>query len=94
MTAERIATPYRQVRTTVLVGALAVTFGVGLLGGLVVPRTIGPTAQGAGNGGVVASSTGSGISAHFASNLILRGGRPYLIMRGGQPYLARWGGQP
>ena len=58
MTTGQVPKRYRQVRTTVLVGALAVTFGVGLLGGLVVPRTIGQTAQAAGDAGVVASSTG------------------------------------
>ena len=93
MTTGQVPKRYRQVRTTVLVGALAVTFGVGLLGRLVVPRTIGQTAQAAGDAGVVASSTGGGILGHFAPDLILRGGRPYLILRGGRPYLVRWDGQ-
>ena len=38
MTISQIGMPYRQVRTSLLVAALLVTFGVGLLAGLNVSR--------------------------------------------------------
>ena len=38
MTAGQIATPYRQIRTSLLVAAVIVTFGIGLLAGLNVSR--------------------------------------------------------
>ena len=47
MTAGQIATPYRQIRPSLLVAALIVTFGVGLLTGVVATRTVGQDAQGA-----------------------------------------------
>jgi len=71
LTAGQIATPYRQVRISLLVAALAVTFGVGLLTGLVAQRTVGLGAQAAANPGGVAVATGSGtyadaLALHFA----------------------------
>ena len=38
MTAGQIATPYRQIRTSLLFAAVIVTFGIGLLAGLNVSR--------------------------------------------------------
>ncbi len=76
MTAGQITAPYRQIRTSLLVAALAVTFGMGLLAGLAVPRTAGQVAHAAANAGVVASSTGSGTSVDTgAANL--RGKRDF-----------------
>jgi hypothetical protein len=71
LTAGQIATPYRQVRPSLLVGALVVTFGIGLLTGLVAQRVVGQAAQAAGNAGRVAAATGSGtyadtLALHFA----------------------------
>ena len=68
MTAGNIATPLRQIHAPLLVAALAVTFGIGLLAGLAVPRTVGQVAEAASNAGVVAASTGSGTSATVATN--------------------------
>ena len=47
MTAEQIATPYRQIRTPLLFAALIATFGIGLLTGLVASGTVGQGAQAA-----------------------------------------------
>ncbi|MGO9180648.1 MAG: hypothetical protein ACLQHS_15505 [Candidatus Limnocylindrales bacterium] len=71
MTAGQIATPYRQVRISLFIAALAVTFGVGLVTGLVAQRTVGLGAQTAANPGGVAVATGSGtwadrLALHFA----------------------------
>ncbi len=71
MTAGQIATPYRQVRISLLVAALAVTFGVGLVTGLVAQRTVGLGAQTVANPGGVAVATGSStyadrLALHFA----------------------------
>jgi hypothetical protein len=68
LTAGNIATPVRQIRAPLLGAALAVTFGIGLLAGLAVPRTVGQAAEAASNAGVVAASTGSGTSATVATN--------------------------
>ena len=68
MTAGQISTPHRQIRTSLLVTALAVTFGSGLLTGLLAPRTIGQDAQAASKAGVVAASTGGGTLAAVATN--------------------------
>ena len=48
MTAGQFATPHRQVQASILVAALVVAYAVGLLTGLVVPRTVGQGAQIAG----------------------------------------------
>ena len=48
MTAGQFATPHRQVQASMLVAALVVAYAVGLLTGLVVPRTVGHGAQIAG----------------------------------------------
>ena len=47
MTAGQIAAPHRQIGTPLLVGALIVAFGVGLVTGLVAPRTVGQSAPAA-----------------------------------------------
>ncbi len=47
MTAGQIATPYRQIRTPMLLAALIATFGIGLLTGLVASGTVGRGAQAA-----------------------------------------------
>lgn len=48
MTAGQFTTPHRQVQASMLVAALVVAYGVGLLTGLVVPRTVSQGAQIAG----------------------------------------------
>jgi hypothetical protein len=45
MTAGQITAPYRQIRTSLLLAALAVAFGIGLLVGLVAQRAPNPGAQ-------------------------------------------------
>ncbi len=52
MTAGQFATPHRQVQASMLVAALVVAYGVGLLTGLVVPRTV---SQGTQIGGTVSA---------------------------------------
>ena len=51
MTAGQITAPYRQIRTSLLLAALAVAFGLGLLVGLVAQRTANPGALAITNGG-------------------------------------------
>jgi hypothetical protein len=68
LTAGQISTPYRQIRAPLLVAALAVTFGIGLLAGLAVPRTVGQVADAASKAGVVAASTGGSALAAVATN--------------------------
>ena len=68
MTAGQIAAPYRQIRPSLLVAALVVTFAIGLLTGLAAQRVVGQGAQAAANPGGVAVATGSGTFAdRFAS---------------------------
>ena len=65
MTAGQITARYRQIRTSFLVTGLAVTFGIGLLAGLVASRTVGQGVQvrAGANAGVVTAATGSGTYA-------------------------------
>jgi hypothetical protein len=58
LTAGQISTPYRQIRAPLLVAALAVTFGGGLLTGLLAPRTVGQGAEAASKAEGVAAPTG------------------------------------
>jgi hypothetical protein len=51
VTAGQITAPYRQIRTSLLLAALAVAFGLGLLVGLVAQRTANPGALAITNGG-------------------------------------------
>ena len=69
MTAGQMATPYRQIRAPLLVAALAVTFGLGTLAGLAVPRTVGQAAEAASTVRAVAATTGSGGQAFRAALL-------------------------
>ncbi len=59
MTARQIAAPYRQIRTSLLVAALAVAFGVGLLIGLVAQRAVNPGTQAIANVGAPAAVAGA-----------------------------------
>jgi hypothetical protein len=59
MTAGQIATPYRQSRTPLFVAAVIIAFGIGLVTGLVGPRTIGQGAQAAATVGAVAAPAGA-----------------------------------
>jgi hypothetical protein len=68
LTAGQISTPNRQIRTSLLVAVLAVTFGTGLLTGLLAPRTVGQGAQAVSKAGVVAAPTGGGTLAAVATD--------------------------
>ena len=68
MTAGQMATPYRRIRAPLLVAALAVTFGLGTLAGLAVPRSVGQAAEAASTGGAVAATTSSGGRATVATD--------------------------
>ena len=59
MTAGQIAAPYRQIRTSLLVAALAVAFGLGLLIGLVAQRAANTGALAITNGGAPAAVAGA-----------------------------------
>ncbi len=59
MTAGQIAAPYRQIRTSLLVAALAVAFGIGLLIGLVAQRAGNPGTQAIANVGAPAAVAGA-----------------------------------
>jgi len=69
MTAGQIATPYRQIRAPLLVAALAVTFGLGTLAGLAVPRTVGQAAEAASNAAAAPATTTIGTWADRAALL-------------------------
>jgi hypothetical protein len=68
LTAGQISTLYRQIRAPLLVAALAVTFGSGLLTGLLAPRTVGQGAEAASKAEVVAAPTGGSTLAAVATN--------------------------
>jgi hypothetical protein len=56
VTAGQITAPYRQIRTSLLVAALAVAFGIGLLIGLVAQRAASPGALAMTNSGAPAAA--------------------------------------
>ena len=107
MTAGQIAAPYRQIRTSLLLAALAAAFGLGLLIGLVAQRASNPGALAISNGGApeAVAAANSRVSAPAvdtgASNL--RGAQDYRAAAGGssigvapvldpKPYLTPQGG--
>jgi len=68
LTAGNSAPPYRRIRAPLLAATLAVTFGLGTLAGLAVPRAVGQSAEAASNAGAVAATTGSGGQATVATD--------------------------
>jgi len=69
VTAGQITAPYRQISTSLLIAALAAAFGIGLLTGLLAPRTASQGAQAAANVGGVSVTTGSGTYADYLALL-------------------------
>ena len=68
MTAGQIATSFRQIRTSLLVAALAAAFGLGLLIGLVAQRAASPGALAITNGGAPGSVSAAGAVDTGAQN--------------------------
>jgi hypothetical protein len=93
MTAGQFATPHRQVQASMLVAALVVAYGVGLLTGLVVPRTVGQETQIAGPIGAVHQLVP--FTAPFASMpAAARQGTGVNGFRGAQDFRAAQDSQP
>jgi len=76
---------HRQIRTSLFVAALAVTFGIGLLTGLVALRTVGQGAPTAAHGGAVAAVTGGGTPVAARSRITADGQDIQLGTRFGTP---------
>jgi hypothetical protein len=87
MTAGQIAAPYRQIRTSLLVAALAVAFGLGLLIGLVGQRAAITGGQAATTVGVPAAVAGANARAGAPVGTISDGQN-----RGAQDFRAATGG--
>jgi hypothetical protein len=88
VTAGQIAAPYRQIRTSLLVAALAVAFGLGLLIGLVGQRAAITGGQAATTVGVPAAVAGANARAGAPVGTISDGPN----FRGAQDFRAATGG--
>jgi hypothetical protein len=87
VTAGQIATSFRQIRTSLLVAALAAAFGLGLLIGLVAQRAASPGALAITNGGAPAAA--AAVNSRVADPAVDTGAQNF---RGAQDIRAAAGG--